>query len=370
MTRIKEFLAADKHFSVVLVLTIVTVGVLIGILGGAFLSRSNLQSMAVQVSEFGLLALAMGLAMLLGGIELSVVSGAILAGIVGAKFLSGDIIPITEQNSGTVMLIAMGAMVVTGALCGTLNGLLISKLSIPPILTTLSTLIFFSGISMVITNGNSVPNTIPAFAEIGITTVAQVPLIFIAMVAVYLVVGWILARTGLGRRIYLYGENSVALRFAGARHERTVLITFVVIGIIVGLAGMIMVSRVNTARVGFGESYLLQAILVVVLAGFDPYGGRGRVSSLFLGLVLLQSLQSAFTIMRLNPYMKTFIWGFALLVIMVLNDVIDRRTNGKYGFSLFRKKEVDEILTVAEFDSVAAAEAEEEEHDSTEVTRQ
>lgn len=325
MNKIKEFFARDPHFTVVLALTVTTVAVLIGVLGDSFLSINNLQSMATQVSDFGLLALGMGLAMLLGGIDLSVVAAAILAGLMGAKFLAGDIIPITETNHLTVMGLGILAMIVTGALCGLLNGLLISKVSIPPILATLATLIFFGGVSMALTSGRAVPNTIPEFAKIGVVTVANVPLIFIIMLVMYALTGFMLSKTRLGRRVYLYGENPVALRFVGAKHERVVLLTFILIGVVVGLAGMIMVSRVNSVRVGYGDSYLLQAILVVVLAGFDPYGGRGRISSLLLGLVLLQSLQSAFTIMRFDPYMKTFIWGASLLVIMAINFLLTKR---------------------------------------------
>jgi len=323
MNGVKRLLTRDRNLSVLSALTLTTVVVLVAALGDRFLSERNLQSMGTQVAEFGLLALAMGLAMLLGGIDLSIVSAAVLAGIVGAKFMAGDIIPITSGNENTVMIGGAAAMLVTGMACGLLNGLLIAKLSVPPILATLATLIFFSGIGTVITDGQSVPVEIPLYAEFGVATVAKIPVIFLIMCALYVVVGLMLRKTRMGRRMYLYGENNVALRFTGARNERLVILTYLLIGLIVGLAAMIMVSRVNSARVGFGRSYLLQAILVVVLAGFDPYGGSGRVTNLLLGLVLLQSLQSAFTIMRLDPFMKTFIWGAALLLIMVINHVLN-----------------------------------------------
>ncbi|QGH68156.1 ABC transporter permease [Pseudactinotalea sp. HY158] len=323
MNAVVRKFSQDRNLSVISVLTLTTLMVLIATLGGRFLSAGNLQSMGTQVAEFGLLALAMGLAMLLGGIDLSIVSAAVLAGIVGTKFLAGDVIAITPGNESMVMVLGAVAMLVTGMACGLLNGLLIAKVSVPPILATLATLIFFAGVGMVITDGQSVPVTIPGFAELGVATVATVPVVFVVMALVFLVVGFMLRRTRTGRRIYLYGENNVALRFTGVRNERLVIITYVLIGLIVGVAAMIMVSRVNSARVGFGESYLLQAILVVVLAGFDPYGGRGRVASLVLGLVLLQSLQSAFTILRFDPYMKTFIWGAALLLIMVIHHVLN-----------------------------------------------
>ncbi len=330
MNHVKGLLSRNPHFTVLTLLTASTLLVLISILGGRFLSSNNLQSMGTQVAEFGLLALAMGLSMLLGGIDLSIVSAAVLSGIVGAKFLSGDIIEITSGNETMVLIIGSIAILITGMLCGLLNGFLVAKVSIPPILATLATLIFFSGIGMVITNGQSVPVEIQDFSMLGISTVAYVPMVFILMLVVFIAIGFFLQRTRTGRRFYLYGENNVALRFTGVRNERVVMTTYILIGLIVGLAGLIMVSRVNSARVGFGESYLLQAILVVVLAGFNPYGGHGKVGSLLLGLVLLQSLSSAFTIMRFDPFMKTFIWGASLLIIMLINRIITLQTQRRH----------------------------------------
>lgn len=324
MNLVARLVARDKNLSVLVLMTATTLTVLVVLLGGRFLSAGNLQSMSSQVSEFGFLALAMGLAMLTGGIDLSIVSAAVLAGITGATIMSGQLIPVTESNSNALMLAGIAAALVTGMLCGLLNGLLIAKLSIPPILATLGTMILFAGIGMVVTDGQSVPISVESYSVLGATTIANIPLIFILMTAAFLIMGFTLSRTRFGRRIYLFGENSVALRFSGVRNERVVILTYVTIGLLVGLAAVIMVSRVNSARVGFGESYLLQAILVVVLAGYNPYGGRGRVISLALGLILLQSLQSAFNILQFNPYVKNLIWGSLLLLVMVVNYYVAR----------------------------------------------
>lgn len=324
MNSIARLVARDKNLSVLIVMTAGTLIVLITLLGGRFLSAGNLQSMSSQVSEFGFLALAMGLAMLTAGIDLSIVSAAVLSGIVGATVMSGQLVPVTASNSNTLMLVGILAALVTGMLCGLLNGLLIAKISIPPILATLGTMILFTGIGMVITNGQSVPIAISSYSALGAATVANIPIIFLLMAAAFLILGFMLRRTRFGRRIYLFGENDVALRFSGVRNDRVIILTYVTIGLLVGLAAVIMVSRVNSARVGFGESYLLQAILVVVLAGFNPYGGRGRVVSVALGLILLQSLQSAFTILQFNPYVKNLIWGSMLLLVMVVNYYVAR----------------------------------------------
>lgn len=329
MNAIARIVAKDKNLAVLTLMTVATLAILISLLGQRFLSANNLQSMGTQVSEFGLLALAMGIAMLTGGIDLSIVAASVLAGIVAAQVMSGALIPVTTGNSDMLMVAGVLAAILTGLVCGLLNGFLIAKVSIPPILATLGTMILFTGIGMVLTNGQSVPIAVEQFASLSGATVANIPVIFIVMVLCFIVVGFVLRNTRFGRRVYLYGENNVALRFSGVRTERVVILSYALIGVLVGLAAVIMVSRVNSARVGFGESYLLQAILVVVLAGFNPYGGRGKVISLVLGLVLLQSLQSAFTIMQFNPFVKTFIWGAMLLAVMVINFFVARWQPGK-----------------------------------------
>jgi simple sugar transport system permease protein len=319
MDRIRGFIAQDREFTVLLAIGLVVTALLATFMSSRFFALGNLQSMGVQVSEFGFLALAMGLAMLTGGIDLSIVAAAALAGIVGATVMSGSVIPVTDTNG--VLLLALGALasLLTGLLCGLLNGVLIAKLSIPPILATLGTMILFGGIGMAMTSGQSVGVAIPQLASLSTVTIAGIPLIFLLMIGTLALAGLLLSRTRGGRRVYLFGENEVALRFSGARTERVVLLTYAVVGLLVGIAAIIMVSRVNSARVGFGDAYLLQAILVVVLAGFNPYGGKGRVASLLIALLLLQFISSAFNVMMLSPYAKNLIWGAMLLVVMVAN---------------------------------------------------
>ena len=329
MTRIRSLLSRDHNLTILLGLTIAVYVVLVPLLGGRFFSEANFQSMAVQVAEFGLLALGMGLAMLTGGIDLSIVAAAVLSAVMGSMIMRGDFIEITDANHGTVMAIGIVAMLVTGLVTGLVNGTLVAKFSVPPILATLGTYIFFTGVSTVVTEARAVSVAVPEFAKIATTTVADVPVIFVLMLAVFVVVAFFLRRTRTGRRIYLYGENNVALRFTGARNERLILLTYALIGLVAGLAGMLISSRANGIKVGYGDTYLLQAILLVVLAGFDPYGGRGRVASLFVGLVMLQSLSSAFTIIKFDPFMKKLIWGGMLLAVMLFNFVVARRAKSR-----------------------------------------
>lgn len=321
--RIKDVLKKDTNMTVLVAVFIAVVLVLSSTLGGKFFSINNFQSMAFQISEFGFLAIAMALAMLTGGIDLSIVANAGLSGIIAAFVLSGKFFSIESAGSGVTILIAIFAALAVSTLCGLLNGILISKLSIPPILATLGTMIFYTGIGMALTNGESVRIGVKSFSRFSSKTLFKIPYIFILLVIAFIVVSFILSKTKFGRQIYLVGENPVALKFSGVDSEKVIIKTYAMIGFLVGISSLIIIARVNSARMGFGDTYQLQAILVAVLGGINPDGGRGKLFGVALGMTVLQFLQSAFTIFRFTPYAKNLIWGALLLLVMMINYCID-----------------------------------------------
>ena len=100
--------------------------------------------------------------------------------------------------------------------------------------------------------------------------------------------------------------------------------TYIITGLLAGVSSIIMISRVNSIRPGYGYAYLLQAILVAVLGGTDVSGGYGSILGLVLGLIILQSLQSGFNILNFSPFFRKFIWGLMLLIVMVINYYINQ----------------------------------------------
>ena len=315
--------AGDAHSATLLgVLLLLHLG-LAATLGARFFDLTNLQSMSIQMAVFGFLALAMALSMLTGGIDLSIVSTAALSGITGAYAMSGSL-GLDGAGEGTLLLYGVAVTLVTGLLCGVVNGLLIAKVGVPPILATLATMIFYAGIGAAVTSGSSVAVKGQLLSRIGQLTVASVPLLFVVLIGAFVVAGYALQRRVLGRFVYLLGESPAVMTFSGVRHERITVSIYAFCGLLSGIAGVVTLSVVNSARVGFGESYLLQAILVVVLAGFDPFGGRGRVLNLAVGIVLLQSLQSAFSSYGFSPFAKDLVWGLLLLVVIVNAPAVGR----------------------------------------------
>jgi len=326
----------DSNMTILVAVTFVLLTVLSILLKGSFLSLRNFQSMAYQFPEFGLLALAMGIAMISGGIDLSVIANANLSGIIAALILTQNI---TNETTGNqlvlIIILAILTALALSALLGMFNGFLIAYLGIPAILATLGTMLLFAGIGMAITEGRGVVGFPLPFLYIGFGQLSIFPLPLIIFIILAIFVGIIMSKSALGQKIYLLGANSIAARFSGIENNIIIIKTYMLTGFLAGLSSILMISRVNSAKIGYGDTYLLQAILVVVLGGVDPAGGKGKISGVILGIIILQSLQSAFTLFGFDPYSKRLIWGLMLLIVMIINFI-----NSKHKERILRLKNI------------------------------
>jgi len=311
-----------------------------------FLSRTNIQQMAFQFPEFGVLALAMMIAMLSGGIDLSITFAANLAGIVSALVLlalsyGGSVdfknllkgimaegvaptavaVPTGVAMLGIVALAVLVAVAVAG-LCGLLNGVLVAKVKIPPILATLGTMKLYEGISMVITRGSPVTSFPKAFLFLGSGSLLHIPVPLIVFAVCALGVALFLKKTPLGFSIYAVGENPIAARFSGLRNDRILVKTYLATGLLVGVATVLMIARVDSVKVGYGNSYLLQAVLVVILGGVSTRGGSGTVLGVVFGILILRMIASGFNIIGFSNYFRNVIWGSMLILVTIANNTV------------------------------------------------
>ena len=285
---------------------------------GTFLSVATMRSMCVQVPEFGIYAFAMMLAMISGGIDLSIVSVGNLASIIACR----QIIAMATQPYGEGTAVAAGIViaVVVGCICGVINGISISVIGIPPMLATLATMQVFNGVSMVLTEGASVQGLPEAFSYIGSKSAFDVvPYTMLLFLAVAVIISLIQSRTGLGLRIYLLGSNPKAAGYSGINNTRTTIIVYAMSGVLAAVAGMILSSRSMSARMDYGSIYQLQAILAAVLGGISPSGGKGKTIGVLLAVLSLQVLSTGLNILNLSDtsYLKNLVWGLLLLIVLV-----------------------------------------------------
>ena len=288
-----------------------------------FLSLSNFQSIASQIPEFGFLAIAIMLAMLTGGIDLSIISTANLAGVGAALILTRQL---GDYGEAYIIFLTIISAIGISLLCGFINGLLIAYIKVPAILATLGTMSIFSGIAIVITKGYGIQGFPEKFLYIGSGTLFAVPMPMVIFIVCILLMSLILNRTSFGFNLYMLGSNPTAARFSGINNRGILIRTYVLSGLCAGLASIIMISRVNSIRPGYGSAYLLQAILVCVLGGVDPSGGYGNISGLVMGIIVLQILQSGFNILSFSPFFKNVVWGLMLIIVMILNFYSSRYT--------------------------------------------
>ncbi|KPJ87941.1 MAG: hypothetical protein AMS17_07085 [Spirochaetes bacterium DG_61] len=310
-----------------LIFLLTTVFVLLSIfLPSRFLSLLNFQSMATQIPEFGLLATGVMLAMLMGGIDLSVVSIANLSGIIAALIMT-RLIP--ENALGgqigffvfTAIIAALGAAI----LCGLINGVIVGYLRVNPIITTIGTMSLFMGVGIIITSSRGIIGFPDAFLFIGNGYVLIFPFPLIIFVAMMFFVTIILNRTKFGMHARMIGTNQRAAYFANINVRLSFVKVYLLSGFLSGISSLIMISRVNSAKSGYGESYLLETILVVILGGIDPRGGYGKISGLIIALITLQFLKSGSNILNFTPFIKNIISGSLLVIVMIINSISANR---------------------------------------------
>lgn len=288
-----------------------------------FFTAQNFQSMAFQFPEYALLSLAMMLAMLTAGIDLSVIGTANLSGVLAAFVLTA--LAPSAPGLGVDVLAVVALAVVTalsvGALCGALNGLAIAAVGIPPILATLATGLIFTGLAVVMTGGRAVLGFPDVFAVIGNGLVGPVPVPVIIFGVVAAALAFVLSRTTFGLRVYLLGANPLAARFAGIDNAWITMRTYILCGVLSASAGIVLMSRANSAKADYGQSYLLLAVLIAVLGGTNPYGGAGRVGGVILAVLALQFFSSGFNMLQFSNFAKELVWGLTLLVVMGFSQV-------------------------------------------------
>jgi simple sugar transport system permease protein len=289
----------------------------------SFFTLRNVRSMAFQFPEFAILALAITLSMLTGGIDLSIIGAANLSAIFAALFMRWAV-P-AGLDPGLAVALGVAIALATGAAAGLMNGWLIAKVGVTPILATLGTSQVLMGVGIGVTEGRAVLGLPQAFSTLGNGSLGSFPVPFVIFAALAVLIAIVLNRTAFGEKIYLLGTNALAARYAGLNNDRLLLRTYLLCGLLASVAGLIMMSRANSAKADFGVSYLLLAVLIAVLGGVNPYGGFGKVAGVVLAVLSLQFLSSGFNILRVSNFAKEFVWGALLLVVMVMSVLPWRR---------------------------------------------
>ena len=292
---------------------------------GKFLSFGNLQSMAYQLPEFGLFSLSMMLVIMTGGINLSMTYSATLGMILGGLFMSTYF-----KSGGSPILAVIGAiflMITVAGLCGWFNGWICAVFGVAPMIATLGTSTLFEGICLNITKGGAISGFPLDFISIGNSSVFGIPIPMVIFLLVALLTWLFLERSKLGSAITMVGCSPKVSEFSGVKVRSVLIKTYLISGVLAGLAGIIMASRFTPAKEWYCSSYLLQSVAACVLGGTDIMGGSGTVLGTIVAVLILQTISSGLNIFGLNRYLTTVIVGLVMISVLAINFLMDVRKN-------------------------------------------
>jgi simple sugar transport system permease protein len=288
------------------------------LLGDQLFSVGALQSMAFQLPELGILSLAMMVALLSGGLNLSIIATANLCALTMAWVLTHYVPGADGFMWGGWQVIAVLAGVAVAAAIGLINGAIIAYLGVSPILATLGTMTMCKGLSIGLTRGNVISGFPDPIVFLGNGTIGGVPVAMVIFLALCAPVAVLLNKSPFGHKIYMIGSNEKATRFSGVDTRKVVLKIYVLSSLLAVAAALVMMARFNSANASYGESYLLVTILAAVLGGVDPLGGFGKVGGLMMALILLQVISSAFNLLNFSPFLTVAIWGALIIGVTAL----------------------------------------------------
>lgn len=305
MKKIKISSLKENDSTMLIVLIVICV-VLFSAIKPNFFSLDSFYSISKQFPEIGLFTFAMMLPMLVGGIDLSVIASANIATILMSLYMA--------KADGGNLIISILICMATCVIVGFFNGLFVAKFKIPAMLVTLGMQMVLTGIGLGLTKGSTLSGYPASFKFIGNGYIAMIPTQLWIFVIASIVLIAIMQKTSFGIKLQMYGSNKVATQFSGIGETGVLIKTHMLAGAFVGLAAIIMASRLTSASAGAAGSYLMRAILIAVLGGVDPNGGKGKVSGIIWAVILFQIVATGLNILKVNSYIVITLYGAILLL--------------------------------------------------------
>jgi fructose transport system permease protein len=283
-----------------------------------FLTGGNLSLILQQVTVVGVIAIGQTLVILTAGIDLSCGMVMALGGIVMTKFA-------TDLGLPPALAVLCGIAVTM--LFGLANGLLVTRIKLPPFIVTLGTLNIAFAITQLYSNSQTVTDLPPLMTALGNTFVVagtEVAFGTLLMVALYALAWFVLRETAAGRHVYAVGNNAEATRLVGIPTQRVLLGVYVLAGLFYGLAALLSVARTGVGDPNAGQTENLDAITAVVLGGTSLFGGRGVVLGSLVGALIVGVFRNGLTLMGVSSIYQVLVTGI-LVILAVATDPLSRK---------------------------------------------
>ncbi len=296
-----------------LLLALLAISGLLAVMQPQFVAPANLLNVIRQIAINGILAVGVTFVLLTGGVDLSLGSIVALAGVVAAG----------SAQSGGMWPLGLGLLagVLTGGVCGAVNGLVITRARVAPFIVTLGMMTAARGLALVVSNGRPVSHLDRTFTSMASTTVLGVPVPVVIFAAVALAAHLFLKNFRLGRYIYAVGGNEHAARASGLSVANIKLLAYTICGLAAGLAGVVLAARITTGQPNAGVGYELDAITAAVIGGTSLAGGVGQIHDTVLGVVLIGVINNGLDLLNVPSYYQLIVKG----IIIIAAVCFDRR---------------------------------------------
>lgn len=310
-----QYINSIRQYGLFIVFGIICL--LISLITPQFLTISNWTIIITQVSINALLAFGVTFVIITGGIDLSLGSIVAVTGVTSAM--------LAHPNSYPVLLpIFMGLL--AGLLMGAFNGFIITKSKIAPFIVTLGTMTIGRGLALILSDGRPVSNLSDSFNFLGSGTVLGIPVLILIFILVFALCSVILNKTVLGRYIYAVGGNEQAARASGINVDRVKLAVYSMSGLLAGLAGILLASRITTGQPNAGAGFELDAIAAVVIGGTSTSGGKGSMAGTLIGVLLIGVINNSLDLLNVTSYYQQVVMGIIIIGAVVL-DSLNQKSN-------------------------------------------
>ena len=276
-----------------------------------FLTVPNWTIIITQVSINALLAFGVTFVIITGGIDLSLGSMVAVTGVLAAMTAHPDTFPLAVP-----ILVGLFA----GVLMGAFNGFVITKSKIAPFIVTLGTMTIARGLALIISKGRPVSNLSDSFNFIGGGSLLGVPVPIIILIVVFILCSILLKKTILGRYIYAVGGNEQAARASGININQVKMAVYTLCGLLAGLAGIILTSRVITGQPNAGSGFELDAIAAAVIGGTSTTGGKGTITGTLIGVLLIGVINNGLDLLNVTSYYQQVVMGSIIIGAVVLDS--------------------------------------------------
>lgn len=280
-----------------------------------FLTAYNFTIMSRELAFIGIMAIAQGLLLLLGDIDVSIGAIAGLAGIVCSKLLV-----VFGYPPVLAILIGMGI----GALAGTVNGLIITLLNLNSLVVTIGTLSVFSGLNLWITKGQTIVNLPESVTYLGAGTFLYLPVPVWCMLIVFVLILGLTSATVYGRKLYAVGNSKDAAQVVGINVQAIRITAYAIAGTLAAIAGMLMCFRLMSAQASIGQSWLLPSIAAPVIGGIATTGGIGNIWGALIGACIVVVIGNIIVLGGVNVYLQQIVTGLIVVVAVGLDAVMRR----------------------------------------------